>query len=32
MSGINRAAKLGIFIKSGQAIEQIGKAQANCIW
>jgi len=23
---------LGIFIKSGQAIEQIGKAQANCIW
>jgi P-type E1-E2 ATPase len=28
MSGINRAAKLGIIIKTGQAIEQIGKAQA----
>ena len=28
MSGINRAAKLGIIIKSGQAIEQVGKAQA----
>jgi len=27
MSGINRAAKVGIIIKSGQSIEQIGKAQ-----
>jgi len=27
MSGINRAAKMGIIIKSGASIEQIGKAQ-----
>jgi cation transport ATPase len=27
MSGINRAAKIGIIIKSGASIEQIGKAQ-----
>jgi len=28
MSGINRAAKMGIIIKTGASIEQIGKAQA----
>jgi heavy metal translocating P-type ATPase len=28
MSGINRASKMGIIVKSGAAIEQIGKAQA----
>jgi P-type E1-E2 ATPase len=27
MSGINRAAKMGIIIKSGASLEQIGKAQ-----
>ena len=27
MSGINRAAKIGIIIKSGASIEQVGKAQ-----
>ena len=28
MSGINRCAKIGIIIKTGAAIEQIGKSQA----
>ena len=28
MSGINKAAKLGIIVKSGASIEQIGKAKA----
>ncbi|MFZ0894364.1 MAG: hypothetical protein WAZ77_07670 [Candidatus Nitrosopolaris sp.] len=27
MSGINRAAKMGIIIKSGASIEQIGRDQ-----
>jgi heavy metal translocating P-type ATPase len=28
MSGINKAAKLGIIVKSGESMEQIGKAEA----
>ena len=28
MSGINRCAKIGIIVKTGAAIEQIGKTEA----
>ena len=31
MSGINRCAKIGIIIKTGAAIEQIGKSTSSCI-